>query len=86
MAMSNVRNTIAFTEVDETNNPTATYVYSETQEHANNPHEKSLSKRGRVDVMVCQALISRHILLFALMQLRTRPLSFTVDIETLDID
>ncbi|KAF4231599.1 hypothetical protein CNMCM8980_009611 [Aspergillus fumigatiaffinis] len=51
MAMSNVRNTIAFTEVDETNNPTATYVYSETQEHANNPHEKSLSKRGRVDVM-----------------------------------
>ncbi|GFF27841.1 RUS1 family protein homolog [Aspergillus lentulus] len=51
MAISHTRNTIAFTEVDETNNPTATYVYSETQEHPNNPHEKSLSKRGRVDVM-----------------------------------
>ncbi|KAF4252498.1 hypothetical protein CNMCM8689_002049 [Aspergillus fumigatus] len=52
MAISNARNTLAFTEVDETNNPTATYVYSETQEHPNNSHEKSLSKRGRVDVMV----------------------------------
>ncbi|EAW15905.1 RUS1 family protein [Aspergillus fischeri NRRL 181] len=52
MAISHVRNTLAFTEVDESNNPTATYVYSETQEHAINPHEKSLSKRGRVDVMV----------------------------------
>lgn len=62
MAISHTRNTIAFTEVDETNNPTATYVYSETQEHPNNPHEKSLSKRGRVDVMVCQAFIPRHIL------------------------
>jgi hypothetical protein len=51
MARSDVRNTIAFTEVDETNNPTATYVYSETQEHPNNPHEKSLNKWGRVDVM-----------------------------------
>ncbi|KAH1278037.1 hypothetical protein KXW98_004520 [Aspergillus fumigatus] len=51
MAISNARNTLAFTEVDETNNPTATYVYSETQEHPNNSHEKSLSKRGRVDVM-----------------------------------
>lgn len=71
MAISNARNTLVFTEVDETNNPTATYVYSETQEHPNNSHEKSLSKRGRVDVMVCQALISRHILLVTLMQLRT---------------
>ncbi|GIK06857.1 hypothetical protein Aspvir_002509 [Aspergillus viridinutans] len=52
MARSDVRNAIAFTEVDETNNPTATYVYSETQEHPNNPHEKSLNKWGRVDVMV----------------------------------
>ncbi|KAF7156871.1 hypothetical protein CNMCM5623_000716 [Aspergillus felis] len=52
MARSDVRNTIAFTEVDETNNPTATYVYSETQEHPNNPHEKSLNKWGRVDVMI----------------------------------
>ncbi|RLL94544.1 hypothetical protein CFD26_104696 [Aspergillus turcosus] len=51
MAISDVRNTITFTEVDETNNPTATYIYSETQEHPNSPHEKSLGKRGRVDVM-----------------------------------
>ncbi|PKX95697.1 RUS1 family protein [Aspergillus novofumigatus IBT 16806] len=51
MAISDARNTIAFTEVDETNNPTATYVYSEAHEHANNPHEKSLSKRARVEVM-----------------------------------
>ncbi|RHZ62643.1 RUS1 family protein [Aspergillus thermomutatus] len=52
MARSDVRNTITFTEVDETNNPTATYVYSETQEHPNSSHEKSLGKWGRVDVMV----------------------------------
>ncbi|GIJ89808.1 hypothetical protein Asppvi_008754 [Aspergillus pseudoviridinutans] len=58
MARSDVRNTIAFTEVDETNHPTATYVYSETQEHLNNPHEKSLHKWGRVDVMILD--ISRH--------------------------
>jgi hypothetical protein len=52
MAISDVRNTITFTEVDETNNPRATYVYSETQEHPNSPHEKSLGKRGRLDVIV----------------------------------
>ncbi|KAF7116378.1 hypothetical protein CNMCM5793_004622 [Aspergillus hiratsukae] len=51
MAISDLRNTITFTEVDDTNNPTATYVYSETQEQPNSPHEKSLGKRGRVDVM-----------------------------------
>lgn len=61
MAISDVRNIITFTEVDETNNPTATYIYSETQEHPNSPHEKRLGKRGRVDVMVSQALIIRDL-------------------------
>ncbi|KAB8230700.1 RUS1 family protein [Aspergillus alliaceus] len=48
--ISNDSHTIAFTEVDEANHPTATYVYSKTLEHL--PRDKKKSRiTGRVDVI-----------------------------------
>ncbi|EAW11174.1 RUS1 family protein [Aspergillus clavatus NRRL 1] len=50
MVSSNAKATITFTEVDETNHPTATYIYSESQEPSSSSDDK-IARRGRVDVL-----------------------------------
>ena len=53
---SDANDTITFTEVDEVNNPTATYIYSGVVDQSTHlsHHDKNNSKpTGRLDVIVC---------------------------------
>ena len=63
---SDANGTVTFTEVDEVNNPTATYIYCGAGDQSTHlpHHDKNDSKTtGRLDVIVCFFFISnsRHL-------------------------
>lgn len=55
MASSSQVNRITFTEVDEVNNPTATYIYSEASPPPKTLSTKGVADTGRIDVTVIRS-------------------------------
>lgn len=57
---SDANGTITFTEVDEVNNPTATYIYSGVVDQSMHlPQHDKNNSTGRLDVIVCFYILSR---------------------------